>query len=208
MRIPKNYFFVKVEKPYEDTVSIGDTKLILNTTFNPLQLARQHGEVYIAPDWLPKGLDFDVKKGDKVYFHHLITSNTASAGTKNITNDDYKSEHLIDWIEEENVYKIHWQYLYARVRNGNLKMLHHWNFVEQKIESEEDIKSESGIFLKSEQEDIELHGHMAHLSDWMKEQGIKKGDEVIFSENSEYKMDIEGKTLMRMRNQDILAKVI
>ena len=99
MRIPKNYFFVKVEKPYEDTVSIGDTKLILNTTFNPLQLARQHGEVYIAPDWLPKGLDFDVKKGDKVYFHHLITSNTASAGTKNITNDDYKSEHLIDWIE-------------------------------------------------------------------------------------------------------------
>ena len=37
--------------------------------------------------------------------------------------------------------------------------------------------------------------------------GVKKGDEVVFSKNSEYKMDIEGKTLMRMRNQDILAKV-
>jgi len=29
----------------------------------------------------------------------------------------------------------------------------------------------------------------------------------VFSENSEYNMKIEGKTLMRMRNADILAKV-
>ena len=36
---------------------------------------------------------------------------------------------------------------------------------------------------------------------------MKKGDEVVFSVNSEYDMKIEGDVLLRMRNQDILAKV-
>ena len=207
MQVPKNYFLVEVEKPYEDTVEVNGVEVSIDITFNPLKFARQYGVVYEVPSWLPEGLDFDVKKGDKVYFHHLITANSSNASQKSITNQDYKSEHLVEWIEKENIYKIHWQYLYARVRSGKLKMLHHWNFIEQKRESEEDIKTESGIFLKPEEEDITLHGHVEYMNDWMKEQGVKKGDEIVFSENSEYKMNIEGKTLMRMRNEDILAKV-
>ena len=45
------------------------------------------------------------------------------------------------------------------------------------------------------------------MNDWLKNQGVKIGDEVIFSENSEYDMKIEDNTLLRMRNQDILALV-
>ena len=41
----------------------------------------------------------------------------------------------------------------------------------------------------------------------MKEQGVKEGDEVVFSVNSEYDMKIEGEVLLRMRNEDILATV-
>mgnify|MGYP001480931995 FL=1 len=40
--------------------------LILNYTFDPLKHARQYGTVYQVPEWLPKGLEFDVKIGDKV----------------------------------------------------------------------------------------------------------------------------------------------
>ena len=94
-----------------------------------------------------------------------------------------------------------------RVRDGKLKMTHHWNFVEQKKESENDMKTSSGIFLKSEAEDITLHGYIRYMNDWMRDQGMKEGDEVVFSEDSEYDMKIEGKKLMRMRNFDILAKV-
>ena len=209
MKIPKNYFLVEVEKPYNDTVEVNGVEIVLDIKWDPYKFARQYGIVYETPTWLPEDLDFDVKKGDKVYFHHHVTGAvgavTIDQKFANESSQDFKSQNLITWIDKENIYKIHWEQMYARVRDGELKMLHHWNFVEQKTEDEESIKTESGIFIKPEVEDITLHGSMLHMNDWMEEQGVKVGDEVIFSENSEYEMTIEGKKMLRMRNQDILA---
>tara|TARA_R110002020_G_scaffold182743_11_gene378495 strand:- start:1772 stop:2431 length:660 start_codon:yes stop_codon:yes gene_type:complete len=210
-QIPKNQFLVKVEKPYEDTIELNGKQIMLNYTFDPLRHARQYGEVYQKPVWLPEGLKFDVKIGDKVYFHHLITAKTGNVGVdkkfSSASHQDYISENKVDWLDEEKLYKVHWEHIYARVRKGKLKMLHHWNFVEQKTEDEDSIKTKSGIFIKPEVEDITLHGHIKYMNDWLKNQGVKVGDEVIFSENSEYDMDIEGNKLLRMRNEDILAIV-
>ena len=36
-------------------------------------------------------------------------------------------------------------------------------------------------------------------------QGVEEGDRVMWSENSEYDMDIDGVKLLRMRNFDVLA---
>ena len=211
MKIPKNYFLVQVEKPYNDTIELNGKEIMLNITFDPYKFARQYGVVYETPVWLPNGLEFDVKKGDKIYFHHLVTGSvgavTIDKKFKRESSQDYKSENLISWIDDKNVYKVHWNQIYARVRKGKLKMLHHWNFVEQKVESEESIKTKSGIFIKPEIEDITLHGIIRYMNNWLKEQGVNIGDEVVFSENSEYDMTIEGKKLLRMRNQDILALV-
>ena len=78
-----------------------------------------------------------------------------------------------------------------------------WNFVKQ--ERKEAEKTESGIFSETSASDVELHGHAVYINDWMKDQGVKKGDRVFFSENSEYDMDINGESLLRMRNFDILG---
>ena len=86
-------------------------------------------------------------------------------------------------------------------------MLHHWNFVKQKVEDESQYITKSGIYTKPEAEDEELYGYIEYMNDEMKNMGVKKGDEVIFSKNSEYDMQIEGEKLLRMRNFDILAKV-
>jgi co-chaperonin GroES (HSP10) len=183
----------------------------INITYEPLKHARQYGIVYKVPEWLPEGLDFDVKVGDKVYFHHLITANT---GNLNISKKfgeaswkDYESEHLFTLEEKENLYKVHWDHIYARVRKGKIKMLNHWNFIEQRRESEDDIKTKSGIYFKPDVEDVTLRGYVRNMNPWLKAQGIKEGDEVLFSTNSEYEMKIEGEKLLRMRNVDILAKV-
>ena len=189
-QIPKNHFLVKVDKPYEDTIELNGKQIFLNYTFDPLKHARQFGTVY---------------------FHHLITANTGNVSVDkkfaNQSSQDFVSDNKVSWTGEEKLYKVHWEFMYARVRKDKLKMLHHWNFVEQKTEDEESIKTKSGIFLKPEVEDITLHGYIKHMSDWLKDQGVKAGDEVIFSENSEYDMKIEDNTLLRMRNQDILAIV-
>ena len=211
MKIPKNCFLVEVEKPYNDTFEINGVELALDIKWDPYRLARQYGVVYETPGWLPEGLKFDVKKGDKIYFHHLITGSkggvTIDKKFKAQSAQDFKSQNLITWIDKENIYKVPWQQIYARVRKGKLKMLHHWNFVKQKIEDEDNIKTKSGIFFKPEVEDITLHGNVVYMNDWLKKQGVKKGDEVVFSENSEYEMEIEGEKLLRMRNEDILAIV-
>ena len=209
MRIPKDYFLVQVEKPYNDTVEVNGREIFLDIKFDPYKFARQYGIIYEKPIGLPKGLNFDVKKGDKVYFHHHVTGSvgavTMDQKFENDSSQDFKSQNLITWIDEENIYKVHWKQMYARVRKGKLKMLHHWNFVKQTTEDEESIKTKSGIFIKPEVEDITLHGNIKYMNKWMKDQGVEVDDEVIFSENSEYEMDIEGEKMLRMRNEDILA---
>ena len=191
MKPIKDYFFVKVEKTTEDTVDINGTELIIDTSYDPMKLARQHGVVVETPISFSKGVKLDVKEGDTVYCHHFLV----------------EKENEVKFYEQDLVYKIHWSDVYCRERNGKLKMLHYWNFVEQKMENEEDFKTESGLITKPYMEEVKLHGYIRYMNDWMKKQGIKEGDEVIFSENSEYDMDIMGKKLMRMRNFDILAKI-
>tara|TARA_Y100000401_G_scaffold78783_1_gene64349 strand:+ start:1120 stop:1701 length:582 start_codon:yes stop_codon:yes gene_type:complete len=191
MKPIKDYFFVKVEKTTEDTVDINGTELIIDTSYDPMKLARQHGVVVETPTAFSKGVKLDVKEGDTVYCHHFLV----------------EKENEVKFYEQDLVYKIHWSDVYCRERNGKLKMLHYWNFVEQKMENEEDFKTESGLITKPYMEEVKLHGYIRYMNDWMKKQGIKEGDEVIFSENSEYDMNIMGKKLMRMRNFDILAKI-
>tara|TARA_R110000824_G_scaffold316174_4_gene503387 strand:+ start:629 stop:1210 length:582 start_codon:yes stop_codon:yes gene_type:complete len=191
MRPVKYFYFIKVEKVYEDTIIVNGKELFMDTSFDELKHARQYGTVIAVPKGLPGGINLDIKKGDKVYCHHFLTS----------------EENKIHFHDEDKVYSVHWSNMYARVRKGKLKMLHHWNFVKQKIEEESNYMSESGIYLKPEAEDEELYGYVEHMNDELKGWGIKKGDEVIFSKNSEYDMYIEGEKLLRMRNFDVLAKI-
>ena len=191
MKPIRDYFFVKVEKKTEDTVTVNGTEIMIDTSYDPLKLARQHGVVVETPRSLPEGVNLDIKKGDTVYCHHFLT----------------QDENEIKFYEQNLVYKIYWSDVYCRVRNGKLKMLHYWNLVEQKMEDEKDYTTKSGILTKPNMEEVELHGYIRYMNDWMRDQGIKEGDEVVFSENSEYDMNIMGQKLMRMRNFDILAKI-
>ena len=190
----RDLFWVEVEKEQEDTIKINDKELYLDSSYNALFHARQHGKVYQTP--VNDKLNLDIKKGDIVYFHHFVTADEDTAyGVE-------KGVNRVNFIKDKKVYKVHNSQIYGRTRKGKFKAVSFWNFVEQLKEDEEDIKTESGIYFKPEVEDIRLYGRLIHPS---KELKHIKGKKIIFSENSEYKMDIEGEELMRMRNQDILA---
>jgi len=191
MRPIRDYFFVKVEKTHEDTIELNGRELFLETSYNDMQYARQYGIVVGVPTALSNGISMDVKEGDKVYCHHFLIS----------------EENRLTYHDEEKVFKVHCSHVYARVRKGKIKMLNHWNFVKQKVEDESKYITDSGIYMKPEAENEELYGYIEYMNDEMKEMGLKKGDEVVFSKNSEYDMNIEGDKLLRMRNFDILAKI-
>ena len=190
----RDLFWVEVEKEQEDTIKINGKELYLDSSYNALFHARQHGKVYQTPVY--DKLELDIKKGDIVYFHHFVTADEDTAyGVE-------KGVNRVNFIKDKKVYKVHNSEIYGRTRRGKFKAVHHWNFVEQLKEDEENIKTESGIYFKSDGEDIRLYGRLIYPSKKLKH---VKGEKIIFSENSEYKMDINGEELMRMRNQDILA---
>ena len=120
MRPVKDYYFVKVEKTQEDTIIVNGKELFMDTSYDELKHSRQYGTVVALPHSLPKDVNLDVKVGDKIYCHHFLTN----------------EENRVKFHEDEKVFSIHWSYVYAIVRKGRIKMLHHWNFVKQKVEDE------------------------------------------------------------------------
>lgn len=191
MKLIKDKFLVKLEKLVEDTITVNGVEMYLDSSYDPMMFARQYGEVVIAPEKLSSNF-MDVKLGDKIYFHHFV------ADKKNQMVEDEDGNYILQVDASE---------IYCAVRDGKVIMQNFWCFVEQKMESEENYKTNSGIFLKSTVDTEDLRGYLRHANQEILDYGAKLDDEVIFTENSEYRMNIEGKELLRMRNVDILAVV-
>tara|TARA_R110002020_G_scaffold63770_7_gene169855 strand:- start:7167 stop:7736 length:570 start_codon:yes stop_codon:yes gene_type:complete len=185
MKPIKDYYWVKVEKETEDTIEINGVEMYRDTSYDPMKLARQFGTIYKTPIHSPEGADLE--EGDKVWFHHFIPTEV----------------NKVKYADSENVYQAQIQHIYLRERDGEYKAVGDWNFVEQEVKEPE--QTASGIILETEGKDVELHGKTVFINSWMEEQGVEEGDRVFFSENSEYDMNIDGRSLLRMRNFDILA---
>ena len=174
----RDLFWVEIEKEQEDSFEMNKKQFYLESSYNVLLHARQYGKVYQIP--VHDNLDLDIKKGDIVYFHHFVTADEENAyGVQ-------KGVNRVNFIKDKKVYKVHNSQIYGRIRKGKFKSVYYWNFVEQLKEDEKSIKTKSGIFLKPEVEDITLYGRLIYPSKNLKD---IKGEKIIFSENSEYKMD-------------------
>jgi co-chaperonin GroES (HSP10) len=191
MKLIKDKFLVKLEKLVEDTVKVNGVEMYLDSSYDPMRFARQYGEVVIAPERLSSKY-MDVKVGDRIYFHHFV------ADKKNQMVEDEDGNYILQVDAGQ---------IYCAVRDNKIIMQNFWCFVEQKTELEDNYKTSSGIFLKSTMEIEEQRGYLKYANQEILDYGAKINDEVIFSENSEYNMNIEGQELLRMRNIDILAVI-
>lgn len=179
-----NRIWIEVETTHNNKAMIGDKEIYLDTSYEHEFHARQYGIVYAVSESIK-----DIKKGDKIYFHHFVI----------------RKENKVNFVEDKMVFQTTKPFVYAIVRDGKLKMLDNWVFVEQVLEDESKCKTDSGIWIKPDQEDEELHGILRYSNNELIEQGANINDRIIFSKDSEYVMDIEGEDLMRMRNEDVLA---
>ncbi len=191
MKLIKDRFLVKVDKLEEDTVNINGVDVYFDSSYDPMNHTRQYGEVVVIPENLTSD-SMDVKVGDRIYFHHFISDKK-----NKITEDE----------DGNNILQVDAGQVYCAVRDGEIIMQNFWCFVEPKKEPEENYKTESGIYIKTYIEAEELRGYLRHANNEIIDYGAKLDDEIIFSENSEYQMTVEGKELLRMRNIDILAVV-
>jgi co-chaperonin GroES (HSP10) len=191
MKLIKDIFLVKLNKLVEDTVTVNGVEMYLDSSYDPMAFARQYGEVLITPEKLSSKY-MDVQVGDRIYFHHFVA--------------DQKNK-LIEDEDGNFILQVNANQIYCAVRDGEIIMQNFWCFVEKKTEPEENFKTKSGIFLKATVEVEDLRGYLRHGNQEIIDYGAKIGDEVVFTENSEYSMNVEGKELLRMRNIDILAVI-
>ena len=185
MKPIKDLYWIEVEKETEDTIMLHGKELYRDTSYDPMKLARQYGTVYKTP--IQDTKDTGIQEGDKVWFHHFVATPV----------------NLVKHADRENIYQTSAEQIYLIKRNEEYIPVGVWNFMEQEVKEPE--QSESGIFLETSASEVELHGYAVIINKWMKERGVKEGDRVVWSENSEYDMNIEGEKLLRMRNFDVLA---
>ena len=180
-----NTILIELEKETEDSITLSNgTELWLDTEIERLWHARQHGVVKYTTPNVNKRVDDDVelKKGDKVYIHHLVIDN------------------FVDF-DDEKLYRADIEQIYAYKRNGKINMLMDYIFVEPIKDKE--LVSESGIIMKTKEEEITNQGIVRHVNKFTED--FKVGDKIIFQKNSNYKMKIEDKELYRMRNDNVEA---
>ena len=185
MKPIKDLYWIQVEKETEDTILLNGKEMYRDTSYDPMKLARQYGTVYKTPTLDTS--DAGIQEGDKVWFHHFIATPT----------------NHVSHADKDNIYQAYLEQIYLIERKGEYIPVGVWNFMEQEMKEAE--MSESGIFLDYSPSEVEFHGTAILINDWVKDQGVEVGDRVMWSENSEYEMDIDGRKLLRMRNVDILA---
>ncbi len=180
------------EKNTKDEVEVGDTKLFIDTSWYEYDHVIQHAIVRHVPKRISPYFktEMELIPGDKVYCHHFI------ADEKNMIE-----------IYGEKLSKLNYGQLYARVRDNKVHMLADWVLVDIVKDKEEELTTESGIWIKTEEKKKEQIGKVKYVNSKSIDDGFKPGDTVMFIKDADYEMEVEGDRLDRMRNQDILAKV-
>lgn len=183
-----NEYVVKVNRSKEETVKIGDTELFLDTRFNQYEHITQEGIVVSLPQKHNYIID-DIRIGDVVFFHHFtcLDENDVSA----------------DFGGEREYYRCQSINIYARKRGDDLKSLHDIVLCDFIEENESDIKTSSGIFLKSNVDRLFRKAIVTHCPkdfDFI-------GKQIYYQYNHDYEMTIDGKRKYRMYVKSVLASI-
>lgn len=203
MRAVRDLFYVradaeqetkhKFKNGHEIYISEPIATLDKEKEFSPYERAVQVAEIVCVPMRISKGYvnNFPLKEGDKIYVHHFV-----------IQPDNY------DEIDGEKLYRCMYENIFCVIRDGELLPVQDYVFLTSVLEPEENYKTKSGIFLKTEPETLRNIGEIQFLCKQAEEQGLKKGDHVYWLDNSDYSMTIEGNHYWRMKLSRIVAKIV
>lgn len=197
-----NTVIVHIPNPYELGKTIGDDDslfLYYNTSNPDVSTVKMEGEVVS----LPLAADINLEVGDIIYFHHNIARMTYTS--KNTKVSSYKID------EEKNLYEVPLNLIYGYKRDGKVYSISPFCFVKPlDLETEAEEKTSSGIFLPPtvRKNNIKQYGYITHSNPELeKDLDIHVGDKIIFSNFSEYEINIDDDIVYRMRTDWIIGKV-
>lgn len=185
---PFNYrVIITQEKRIQDTIQVGAKTFLLDNVFRSAWNTVQEA-IVVACD--PR---CDLIEGDKVFVHHFVS----------------EAEHKLPFMDVIQSW-LEYSQIYARVRNGELKMINNYIFVEPiKYDNLKFFNEDQGFLThsKSGNEYVERIGIVRHISDSGKEAGLNEGDMVLFNKNCEYQIQVGEEKFYRMEIRDIITTI-
>jgi co-chaperonin GroES (HSP10) len=187
-----NYLIVSLDKAYENEVKIvnGDS-IIVNSTIEEVAYINRVATVVAAPSFTV------LKAGDKVVVHHNIFRLRNSVNG-NVTESNF---HI-----EGNQYFVPLTEVFMYKREDDWEALDPYCFVEPIDKEQEEgfsLSLSEGSY-KGKEKGV---GIIRYVNKNLSAQGVKNGDKVKFTENSEYEFNIDGVLYYKMSTRDIIAVV-
>ena len=186
-----NFFVVEIPKRLNDTIRTeSGFEIYVDTKFDEFKHRTTEAEVVSSPVKYKTG----VKKGDTLYFHHLVVVNDGQPLTG--MDDQYI-------VKCDPKYTIGNQaFAYKSKKTGKVKPLFGWAILEG-VEEHIDKPSEL-IEVVTLQEKPTRKGKVSFDSSDLKDLGVKKGDVVGFAKDMDYRLIIDEKEYYRVRSEDLL----
>jgi hypothetical protein len=185
-----NCFIVKPlnDKRYDDTRDYGGTELIISTDLEDAKRSNRLAEVIEVP------LNYkgEIESGDTIVVHHNIFKFYNNMSGTLTNSASYIKEGL--YIVDADKF-----FMYRKKGSTEWKAWDRFCFVKP-------IPQKNHIFDKGATEEP-LMGKMFVPNDFLKQMGIKVGDEVCYTPEMNYEFEIEGQKLYRIFDHQITIKL-
>jgi len=186
--------------PPVDTVYISADKdkksfrggLQITTNYSPhaTENATQDGIVVHIPLSVSDKYPLEISEGDHVYTHHFLCDSDTSLQ-----------------LNGEFLYPMDYRWhIFCKIVDGEPVMIRDWNLIEPYNDTK-DYRGDSGLYLTASQGHSGKYGIAKYINKELRNTGIKEGDLIVFNQDSDYPIEVEGELLFRMRNRDIDAVI-
>lgn len=186
----KNAYLVSADEEANSKTKSG---ILIDTSWDKYKNAVQVGVIESLPLHIsdPFREDFPISIGDTAYFHHFT-----------VQPDNYIEK------DGKRYFKLNRYHLYCVVKDGAIRMVDDWILCSPIMEKEEDTKKQIGdtiLYTKASPDKVKFMATAAHISKQAEEQGMKVGDTVVFRQNADYEMIVEGVEYYRMKLANAVA---
>ena len=185
MRSIHKYIITTKGDRYANTSNINGVDFIVNTEMFNHEYVNREATVLSVPT----AYSSEVEVGDTVIVHHNVFRRW---------QNQYAIEKNCSSYLDEDTYQCHLDQVYMRKpKGGNWRGVQGYCFVVP-------VKNDEFISEQAEKKEI---GVVEVGNDELDRLGIKEGDTIAFTPESEYRFVVDGKVMYRMRWDDICLKL-
>lgn len=184
-----NFIIMRASEAYINEVD----GMTVNTTIEDVSSINRIGVVVAAPN------NVVVQEGDEILVHHNIMR---------LRNDTKGNEIESNYYLGDDLYFVALTEVFMYKRGEDWESLNPFCFVEP-IEKKEEVQN---TLFKLSKKDTSYKGYiknkgiLRYPNKDLIDQGLKTGDTIVFSDDSEYEFNINGKLFYKMATRDILMK--